>query len=340
MYPCGNCRAAAVGPDGRCAACGAYQQQAAGMAPGMAPGPAPAYPYAPAMPAAPMPVGGVDLRRGLRIALMTALGVSTAVLLFVFWTDTQTRAAIQDMLDNGVTSTTEQDIQDTDAAATIAAVLNFLTLAASAALWAVWFRRARINAEFFAPGSHRFGIGWAAGAWFTPVVNFWFPKQIVNDIYKASVPPGARAPKGLLNAWWTLWIASGVCAMVSSVLGASAGARIAAKGYDGSSWREDVEALKNSANVSAFGTLLMIAAGVLALLVVRQLGGLQERRATAGPAVAPGMPGMPGMPGAPVHAGAPYGAPGYAPGQQQPGGPAAGWPHPPQNPYGSGPAGY
>ncbi|MFF7728346.1 DUF4328 domain-containing protein [Streptomyces sp. NPDC008001] len=328
MYPCGNCRAAAVGPDGRCAACGAYQQQAAAMAPA----PAPAYPYPP-MPGAPMPVGGVDLRRGLRIALMVALGVSTAVLLFVFWTETQTRVALQDMLDNGVTSTTEQDIQDRDAAATVASVLSFLSMAASATLWAVWFRRARINAEFFAPGSQRFGIGWAAGAWFTPVVNFWFPKQIVNDIYKSSALPGARAPKGLLNSWWTLWIASGVCTAASSVISASAAARIATKGYDGSSWRDDVEALKNASNISAFGTLLMVAAGVLALLVVRQLGRLQEQRAMAGPG------GAPGMPGGPAPAGVPYGAPGYVPGQQ-PGGPAAGWPNPPQNPYGSGPAGY
>ncbi|PSJ24262.1 hypothetical protein B7P34_34355 [Streptosporangium nondiastaticum] len=332
MYPCGNCRAAAVGPDGRCAACGVYQQQAAAMAPG----PAPAYPYAPAMPAAPMPVGGVDLRRGLRIGLMTALGMSTAALLFVFWTDTQTRMALQDMLDNGVTSTTQQDLEDTDAAATVASLVYLLTLAASATLWAVWFRRARINAEFFAPGGNRLGIGWAAGAWFTPVVNFWFPKQIVNDIYKSSALPGARVPKGLVNSWWTLWIGSGVCTMASSGLSAGAATRIAAKGYDGSTWRDDVEALKNAATVSGLATLLMTAAGVLALLVVRQLGGLQERRAMAGPA---GMPGMPGAPGGPVPAGVPYGAPGYVPGQQ-PGGPVAGWPHPPQNPYGSGPAGY
>ncbi|WP_424889530.1 DUF4328 domain-containing protein [Streptomyces sp. XH2] len=329
MYPCGNCRAAAVGPDGRCAACGAYQQQAAAMAPG----PAPAYPYAPAMPAAPMPVGGVDLRRGLRIGLMVALGVSVAVMLAVFWAGTQTRMALQDMLDNGVTATTEGDLEDAQGAATVTTILSFLATAATATLWAVWFRRARINAEFFAPGGHRFGIGWAAGAWFTPVVNLWFPKQIANDIYKSSALPGARAPKGLLNSWWTLWIAAMVCKIVSSALSAGASARIATKGYDGSTWREDVEALQNSVNVASFGTLLMAVAGVLALLVVRQLGGLQEQRAMAGPA------GMPGAPGGPVPAGVPYGAPGYVPGQQ-PGGPAAGWPHPPQNPYGSGPAGY
>ncbi|QLE73605.1 DUF4328 domain-containing protein [Streptomyces rectiverticillatus] len=320
MYPCGHCRAAAVGPDGRCAACGAYQQQAAAMAPA----PAPGYPYAPAMPQAPMPVGGVDLRRGMRIALMTALGASVAALLFVFWSDTQTRMALQDMLDNGVTSTTQEDIEDTEAVATISSLLYGLTLAASATFWAIWFRRARINAEYFAPGGHRLGIGWAAGAWFTPVVNLWFPKQIVNDIYKASAPQGA--PKGLLNAWWSVWIASGVCTVLSTAMSAGASARIATKGYDGSTWREDVEALKNSANVSGLGTLLLMAAGVLAILVVRQLARLQEQRA------------MPGA-GGPVPAGVPYGAPGYVPGQQ-PGGPAAGWPNPPQNPYGSGPAGY
>ncbi|MBT2384831.1 DUF4328 domain-containing protein [Streptomyces sp. ISL-11] len=327
-----------MGPDGRCGACGTYQQQLgqqAGQQP-YAPSQQP-YPQQPSQQppypqpfpqqgmAAGMPVGGADLRRGLRIALMVALSVCAAVLLLLFWARTQQRLALEALLDDGVTATTQDDAEAADGFVAFSTVLYFLTLAASATLWAIWMRRARQNAELFAPGTHRFGAGWAAGAWFTPVVNFWFPKQIVNDIYRASAPAGAQsAPKGLLNSWWTLWIGSAALNLVGSVMAAGASAKIQTRGYDGSSWREDVGALKTAASVTGFATLLTAVAGVLAVLVVRQLGSLQEQRALAGPQSVP--PG-----------GVPYAATGYPPVQP---GPGAGWNGPPQNRYGSGPAGY
>src|ERR1044072_1253426 len=85
MYPCGNCRAVAVGPDGRCTACGTYQQQLQQQqqqhaAPAAGPGGyAPAPPVS--MPAAgAMPAGGVDLRRGMSTALTVLFGATIAVL--------------------------------------------------------------------------------------------------------------------------------------------------------------------------------------------------------------------------------------------------------------------
>ena len=312
MYPCGRCRAAAVGPDGRCGACGTYQQQLNPM------------PYQqPGVPG--MPVGGVDLRRGLRVALTVALSAAAAALLLLFWARTQQRLALEALLDDGVTAGTEDDAEAADGLVAFASVLYFLVLAASATLWAVWMRRVRRNAEVFAPGTHRFGAGWAAGAWFTPVVNLWFPKQILNDIYRAGLPAGAqRAPKGLLNSWWTVWITAGCLNVMGSVMAAGASAKIQTRGYDGSNWREDVGALKTAASVTGFATLLTAVAAVLAILVVRQLTRLQEQRALAGPQSVP-------------PAGVPYGATGYPPVQP---GPGAGWNGPPQNPYGSGPAGY
>ncbi|GAA0336520.1 DUF4328 domain-containing protein [Streptomyces blastmyceticus] len=337
MYPCGRCRAAAVGPDGRCAACGAYQQQ---PAPPMGMPPAPPYPYAAAM-----PVGAADLRRGLRIALSVLLSVSVVALLCLFWARTEQRSAIQAVIDDGVGGSAVNDAEDADGYVAAAQLFYFLMLAVTSALWAVWFRRARLNAELFAPGTHRMGTGWAAGAWFTPVVNLWFPKQIVNDIYRASAPAGPQsAPKGLLNTWWSLWIGSFALNAVSFVMAAAAGARLRSRGYDGSSWHDDVDALKSAANLAGFSALLTAAAGVLAIFVVRQLARLQEQRALMGPApMGPPMGAMGPM--------GPMGVP--VPGQM--GGPAAGpmagpvaggWgnpphpPHPSQNPYGNGPAGY
>ena len=86
---------------------------------------------------------------------------------------------------------------------------------AAGVVFIVWLWRARGNAELFCYGQHRRGRGWVIGGWFCPVVNFWFPKQIVDDVIAASDPPTPprfpdlrRIPRhGLVLAWWLtlLW---------------------------------------------------------------------------------------------------------------------------------------
>ncbi|MEV4437855.1 DUF4328 domain-containing protein [Streptomyces sp. NPDC049577] len=314
MYPCGHCRATAVGPDGRCAACGSFQQPV---------GMPPAYGY-PGVPGG-MPVGGVDLRRGVRIALTVLLSVTAAVLVLAIAGDGVYMNAIADSIDGDISDGLIDRLDNAEDFLAGVGVLQFFVLVATAVLWAVWFRRMRLNAEVFAPGTHRFGSGWAAGSWFTPVVNLWFPKQIANDIYRASAPAGPQgAPKGLLNAWWVLWIVSNVVGVIGSAMERTAERRmksaIASGHYDLAKFHDDAHAFRGALAVSGFADLLLLAAAVFALLVVRQLSRMQEQRAAMGPPMmaAPGMPGMPGMP---------YGAP-PAPNAY------------PQNPYGNGPVGY
>nr|WP_277347997.1 DUF4328 domain-containing protein [Streptomyces sp. HNM0574] len=86
------------------------------------------------------------------------------------------------------------------------------------AAWLTWFWRVRTNAEALAPGRVRYPAGMAIGAWFIPVCCWWFPKQIINDVWRASSQDlDARAPspfggpqpvtgRTLTNAWWTLWV--------------------------------------------------------------------------------------------------------------------------------------
>ncbi len=48
-----------------------------------------------------------------------------------------------------------------------------------------------------APTERRYGHGWAIGGWFVPILNFWRPMQVVNDVWRAggwprsSVLPGS-----------------------------------------------------------------------------------------------------------------------------------------------------
>ncbi|MEU6116917.1 DUF4328 domain-containing protein [Streptomyces sp. NPDC047117] len=79
-----------------------------------------------------------------------------------------------------------------------------------------WFFRTRINGEVFTPDGHRRGRLWTVGAWVTPIVNLWFPRQIAGDIWKASSPPGSRVSYVVVNAWWGMWVATNLFGVVGS----------------------------------------------------------------------------------------------------------------------------
>ncbi|WP_433539437.1 protein kinase domain-containing protein [Streptosporangium sandarakinum] len=77
------------------------------------------------------------------------------------------------------------------------------------ACWLLWFFRVRVVAERLAPGGLRYRPSMAVFGWFIPIGNLWLPKQIADDIWHASSPPGrggTTAPAGLLHTWWALWL--------------------------------------------------------------------------------------------------------------------------------------
>jgi Domain of unknown function (DUF4328) len=77
-------------------------------------------------------------------------------------------------------------------------------------LFLVWFYRARINAERHGyPQRH--ARGWAFWGWIVPIVNLWFPFQIMGDIWRAGLPAGQRSETAWLpGLWWTCWLLSGL----------------------------------------------------------------------------------------------------------------------------------
>jgi hypothetical protein len=77
-------------------------------------------------------------------------------------------------------------------------------------LFVVWFRRARINAESSGYYQRR-ALGWTFWGWIVPVVNIWFPFQIMGDIWRAGLAPQQRSKTAWLPAlWWTCWLLSGL----------------------------------------------------------------------------------------------------------------------------------
>ncbi|WP_240646951.1 protein kinase domain-containing protein [Streptomyces globisporus] len=74
--------------------------------------------------------------------------------------------------------------------------------------WLLWFAKVRDIAEGFAPRRLRYAPSMAVRAWFIPVRNLYLPKQIADDIWHASSPPGqARMTSDSpLRIWWIFWL--------------------------------------------------------------------------------------------------------------------------------------
>ncbi|MFK0050221.1 protein kinase [Streptomyces sp. NPDC090741] len=71
--------------------------------------------------------------------------------------------------------------------------------------WLMWSARVRSVAEQFAPGRLRYRPSMAIVGWLIPVGNLFLPKQIANDVWHASSPPGqgdGTDPARLLQTWW------------------------------------------------------------------------------------------------------------------------------------------
>jgi hypothetical protein len=98
-----------------------------------------------------------------------------------------------------------------------------LLVPATGVVFLVWLWQARENTEVFMPragityqgakrlgdGVHRREQGWVIGSWICPIVQFWYPLQVVADVIRASEPPAepgrARSLRGLLYGWWASW---------------------------------------------------------------------------------------------------------------------------------------
>ncbi|MEU6816449.1 DUF4328 domain-containing protein [Streptomyces sp. NPDC046860] len=130
-------------------------------------------------------------------------------------------------------------------------------MAATAVVYLRWLWRVRANAEVFDASSQSKARWWTIGGWFVPVVNLWFPRRVVLDAWDASAPQGRPAGHGLVDLWWTLWVAGLVVDRLLRV---------------DSRW-----------GVLAAADAIDLAAAVSAAVVVLRLSRMQHEKALGGP---------------------------------------------------------
>jgi serine/threonine protein kinase len=154
----------------------------------------------------------------------------------------------------------------------------------TAALWLAWLRRAYLNLPALGARRLRFRPWWAVGAWLLPVFSLFRPKQLLNDIWRASdpdLPPDQAAtwrgrPVAELLGWW--WLAFVASVLVRSVTtdAVHAAADFMLLGL----LPEQLERFQPSAGMQVLADLLTVLCGLLALRVVRRATARQQERAT------------------------------------------------------------
>jgi Protein kinase domain/Domain of unknown function (DUF4328) len=159
----------------------------------------------------------------------------------------------------------------------------------SAALFLAWFRRAYANLPSLGARGLRYGRWWALVAWVLPVFSLFRPKQLLNDIWRASdpaLPPDMgddwrrRPVSPLLGWWWTIFLASILVRSITTEA-VHAAASVMTLGL----LPAQLDRFQASADVQVLADLLTVLAGLLAVAVVRRTTVRQEQRAArlAGP---------------------------------------------------------
>jgi hypothetical protein len=151
--------------------------------------------------------------------------------------------------------------------------VNLVIFASIAPSFLVWFYRARKNAGLWGPQSR--SQGWTIGAWFTPVVNLWFPIQIMRDIWRTSAGDrsAAQLTARLAAGWWICWILAWLTGLQTGT--------VEQIGPDGSMTRMNRFGLDPGSR--PVSSLCLAAAATLLALVVGKVTAMQVARSRPGP---------------------------------------------------------
>jgi len=185
----------------------------------------------------------------------------------------------------------ERDVQAIVDAATAGQPVNFAAAQAAddrtsmvSGLWLLvfiptaiafiaWFYRAYVNIERMGARDLRTTAGWSIGAWFVPFLNWVRPKQIMNDIWRASDPalPAGElrgwqnaAVAGLLHWWWAAFLGATIISNISGRMILNA---------------DTLDERVSAGEVGMYADAGLIVAAVLAVFVVLLFLRDQERRA-------------------------------------------------------------
>jgi hypothetical protein len=177
----------------------------------------------------------------------------------------------------------EGNLDDADSAlATLGGITSLTGLAqiAVVVLTMIWMFRLAKNHQLLGRMGSTWAPGWAIGGWFCPPCVFVIPWLMFQELWKGSTPGMApndpnwkRAPWGALpTIWWVLYglgsIAVGAASLTVS--------------FGNASTFDAAEAFRDRFGFNILGTLVTIAAGVVYIMLIRELTSRQQALTGAG----------------------------------------------------------
>jgi hypothetical protein len=172
-----------------------------------------------------------------------------------------------DLLDDPLNASFTE-AEDADNAVAGGIVIFFLATLATGVVWVIWqFRHAK-NARALGQPSGELGPGWAIGGWFIPLASWVLPQLQLMQAAKASDPTGRRSVPPLVFVWWGLWAAGGLLFLISG--------RFGGEELDGFATQSDIEDFQSADQMAALGSLVLAAAAIAGMLLVRTLSARQQ----------------------------------------------------------------
>lgn len=140
--------------------------------------------------------------------------------------------------------------------------LYLISLIVGAVFFIRWSRRAYANLHRLEKSMLSYQEGWAAGAWFVPILNLGRPYSILRETWREmqyaipnKVETEGEKSAGLVNAWWTCWLIYNLGSQIASRIGRDT----------------NLEDLLARIKYGTYADVFGIAAAVLAILMVRQI---------------------------------------------------------------------
>lgn len=100
-------------------------------------------------------------------------------------------------------------------------IVYFIAFVVCVITFIQWFRRASWNLHQRVPNLQH-SEGWAAGAWFVPIISLYMPYQIMKELYKRTSMllmqrgmPHEPPRVALVGWWWAAWIIGNILGQIS-----------------------------------------------------------------------------------------------------------------------------
>lgn len=161
------------------------------------------------------------------------------------------------------------DMEKIEASDTLIIAINaahLIIVILSMVFFIMWLRRAYFNLHSLSWHSARHSEGWAAGSWFIPILNLFWPYQIMEDIWRGTQNAirekfGEPQSTALIGWWWALYLINKFFGYITA---------FASKGAT------EVDSLLTATRLEFVGDLVSIAAIVVTIRMIQRTSSFEK----------------------------------------------------------------